>query len=130
MRTIAALMFALVLSSCSPANAPDDPKKGQTTDPNAPLHSRNSDLAWSKCIFELVKIEATRGRNLDDLDKGHTSARNQFMMDCVTAQDAAVTSPQLDEMGRYLTQRDKRKPSDMTLNSGDRSMPESREKQP
>lgn len=131
MRTIALLTIALALASCSPASVPDDaPVAEATMDPNTPLHETKSDLAWSKCIFELDKIEAIRGRNLDDLDKGLTSARNQFMMDCVTAEDAVVTFPQLDEMNRYLTKRDQRKSADMTLNSGDRTMPKSQGKQP
>jgi len=130
MRTTASLSMALVLSSCSPASVPEAPATEAANDPDRPLHTTRSDLAWSKCIFELDKIEAIRGRNLDDLDKGLTSARNQFMMDCVTAQDAAVTFAQIDEMNRYLAQRDERKPADMTLNSGDRSTSKSGGAQP
>jgi hypothetical protein len=130
MKTIASLITALMLVSCSPASEADAPAPEPTIDANSPLHKTASDLAWSKCIFELDKIEAIRGRNLDDFDRGITSARNQFMMDCITAQDAAVTFPQLDEMNRYLRQRDRRKPSDIMLNSGDRSMPKSEGQQP
>lgn len=86
-------------------------------------------MAWWKCIFELDKIEAIRGRNLDDLDKGLTSARNQFMMDCMTANNAAIKFEHLSEMSTYLAAKEKRKPSDMTLNSGDRKLPEDPAKQ-
>jgi hypothetical protein len=111
MKRIAWLAVCLALASCAP-------------DPDRPLHEDARDLAWSKCIFELDKIEALRGRNLDDLDNGHTSARNQFLMDCMSGNDAAIDFKHLDEMSRYLAGRDKRKPNEMTLNSGDRSLPD------
>jgi hypothetical protein len=117
MKSAAALaIFIASLSACSP-------------DPDRPLHENPKDLAWSKCIFELDKIEALRGRNLDDLDVGLTSARNQFLMDCMSAHDTAIDFKHLDEMSAYLAQRDKRAPGNMTLNSGDRSLPDGPVKQ-
>lgn len=76
--------------------------------------------AWTKCIFELDKVEAIRGRNLDDLDKGGTVARNQFMMDCLAVENAGPTMEQLVELNRYMTEKQKREPSDMSLNNGKR----------
>jgi len=65
-----------------------------------------------------------RGRNLDDFDIGITSARNQFMVDCMTALDVPITSRQTLEMSEYAAAKDKRKPGNMTLNSANRSLPE------
>lgn len=66
---VASLAFAS--SACSD----DPPHKSKvvgavTLGADEPLDQSFSDLGWSKCIFELDKIEAIRGRNLDDLDAG------------------------------------------------------------
>jgi hypothetical protein len=122
-------LSVLLLGACSEpsqlAGANNDviPASAITTE-SEPLNQSFSDLSWSKCIFELDKIEALRGRNLDDLDAGYTSARNQFLTDCMAANDAAREFKHLDEMSRYLAGREKRKPNEMTLNSGDRSLPD------
>lgn len=122
-------LSALLLGACSEpsqlAGANNDviPASAITTG-SEPLNQSFSDLGWAKCIFELDKIEALRSRNLDDLDVGQTSARNQFLMDCMSANDAAIDFKHLDEMSRYLVGRDKGKPNQMTLNSGDRSLPD------
>lgn len=78
------------------------------------------DRAWANCIFELDKVEAVRGRNLDDLDKGLTVARNQFMMDCLWTQHVELTKTQLDDMGNYAASKKDRAPTDVSLNSGKR----------
>lgn len=97
------LWGTVVLASCS---ASDDKMK-------------HTDRSWSKCIFELDKVEAIRGRNLDDLDNGYTSARNQFMMDCMASFGDAPTGKYFDELSKYKANLDgKHKPHDMTLNSG------------
>lgn len=85
-----------------------------------PNQDKAARQAWAKCIFELDKVEAIRGRNLDDLDKGGSIARNQFMMDCLAVERTGPTMEQLDEMSRYMTEKQKREPSDMSLNNGKR----------
>ena len=119
---------ALSLASCSKFGAQPTPEdSGSSSTPEeaqeVPLGQTPTTLAWSKCIFELDKVEAIRGRNLDDLDKGRTVARNQFILDCLTAHDSAVTWQQTDEMFLYARDKANRKPSDVTLNSGNRTMP-------
>lgn len=88
-------------------------------------HAPNNDeaaakRAWTKCLFELDKIEAARGRNLDDLDKGGSVARNQFMMDCLAVEDAGPTLDQISEMSSYAVAKKGRVLSDMSLNNGKR----------
>ena len=118
-------MFSACSEPAQLAGSNNDGYPGSAiTTGSEPLNQSVSDLAWAKCIFELDKVEALRGRNLDNLDSGHTSARNQFLMDCMSANDAAIDFKHLDEMSRYLAGRDIRKPNQMTLNSGDRSLPD------
>ena len=83
---------------------------------------RNADAkkAWAKCIFELDKVEAVRGRNLDDLDKGFSVARNQFMGDCLWAQHEEFTTEQMKEMSDYAATKQNRTPNDISLNNGKR----------
>ena len=107
------LAMLMVVSGCSDKSSPEQA-----------LDQSGSDLAWSKCIFELDKIEALRGRNLDDLDIGLSSARNQFMLDCMTAHDAPITVSQTLEMAKYAVDKEKRNAKNMTLNSGNRTLPE------
>jgi len=83
-------------------------------------HEAAAKQAWSKCLFELDKIEAVRGRNLDDLDKGGSVARNQFMMDCLAVEGAGPTLDQISEMSSYAVAKKNRSPSDMSLNNGKR----------
>ena len=78
--------------------------------------------AWANCLFELDKIEAIRGRNLDDLNVRGSIARNQFMVDCMATTDAIVSPELLAEMSRYAANTT-RKPNDLNLTSGTRSLP-------
>lgn len=116
-KKIIQILFAFTaLSGCEPrpvqveeAVTPNDVKS----------HARK---AWAKCLFELDKVEALRGRNLDDLNSSGAVARNQFMMDCFSATDATLTPELLEEMGRYAANNE-RSPSDTNLNSGTRKLP-------
>ena len=76
--------------------------------------------AWASCLFELDKVEAIRGRNLDDLNKGGTNARNQFMMDCMWTHGQAPQLDQLRDMSEYLARTKDRLPGDLNLNNGKR----------
>ncbi len=77
--------------------------------------------AWAQCLFELDKVEAIRGRNLDDLNLGGSVARNQFMVDCLSA-DEALHPKLVVEMSRYAAKKG-RLPNEMNLNSGTRKLP-------
>ncbi len=98
------LLAAMAASAC---NSPDS-------------EEATARKAWAKCQFELDKIEAIRGRNLDDLDKGLSVARNQFMMDCLNVEFGSVTIDQVTEMSKYANDRKSRAPDDMSLNNGKR----------
>lgn len=113
------LLAAVATSACQKADGSSVGAKDVATE-DAAANDVVAKRAWAKCIFELDKIEATRGRNLDDLDKGGSVARNQFMMDCLNVEFGSVTMDQLDEMERYKSGRAKRSPSDMSLNNGKR----------
>ena len=76
--------------------------------------------AWAYCLFELDKIEAIRGRNLDDLDKGNAVARNQFMMDCLWTKNAAPSLEHISDMGDYKGGAQSRSSHDISLNNGKR----------
>ena len=68
---------------------------------------------WTQCLFELDKVEAIRGRNLDDLNRGGAVARNQFLMDCLATRDV-LSLEIVQEMSRYKA-NEGRTPSEMNL---------------
>ena len=110
MREVVVLFIAAIaLSGCKP----EPPAPG-----NTPLPSK---VAWRNCLFELDKVEAIRGRNLNDLNRGSAVARNQFLMDCMGATADEITKDQLDEMAAYARQSDASKntdPTSINLNNG------------
>lgn len=113
-RLVCILAALAVLSGCSRPTPADDAK---TSDVKAQART-----AWTRCLFELDKVEVIRGRNLDDLNLRGSVARNQFMMDCMSAAEATVTPELLLEMTSYAAKKE-RGPSDMNLNSGMRKLP-------
>jgi len=115
--TIAHLLLALAaLSGCSLQPAHDE---GTKKPEDLKLEARK---AWAECLFELDKVEAVRGRNLDDLNLGLSVARNQFMVDCLAATDAVISPELIEELGKYAANK-RRLPSDLNLNSGTRKLP-------
>lgn len=112
-RIVAIFLGSILLSAC---NA----KAENTTESKTKENGHVDELAWSKCLFELDKIEAIRGRNLDDLDKGDSIARNQFMMDCLATLREFPTFEQLEDMGRYKASKMTRNANDISLNNGKR----------
>ena len=116
MAKIAHMLMALtVLSGCSLKPAQEE---GVVKLEELKVEARK---AWAQCLFELDKVEAIRGRNLDDLNLGGSVARNQFMMDCLSAKQ--VLHPELVvEMSRYAGKKG-RSPREMNLNSGTRKLP-------
>ena len=113
MKGIQILAAFAVLSGCSNVT-----KANEENTADVDTQARE---AWSRCVVELDKVEAVRGRNLDDLNARGSVARNQFMMDCITAEGATLTPELLEEMGRYAAQAG-RAPTDMSLNSGTRKL--------
>lgn len=105
-------LLALITSACQAET--DSAAEAQLT------KEKSAREAWAKCLFELDKIEAIRGRNLDDLNKGIAVARNQFMVDCLNVEKAGPTLEQLSEMSQYAAESEKRASSDMSLNNGKR----------
>lgn len=97
-----------------------------TTEAGGPLNMSFEKKAWAECVFELDKIEIIHGRNLDDLDDGNTSARNQFMVDCLAARDAPAMG-KMGDFAKYLDGRDSRRPRDMMINSALLRMAQNRE---
>lgn len=104
MRVLVASFFTLALLGCQNENR----------------ENAKANAAWAKCTFELDKIEALRGRNLDDLDKGGSVARNQFLMNCLAVEGAGPTVDQISEMSTYAANKAKRSTNDVSLNSGER----------
>lgn len=114
---IAHVLLALTaLSGCSLKPAQDE---GTAKLEDLKAEARK---AWAQCLFELDKVEAIRGRNLDDLNLGGSVARNQFMIDCMATTDAVISPELLLEMSRYAANKE-RSPSNMNLNSGTRRLP-------
>ena len=114
MKSIQILAAFAALSGCSNVS---NSKEAETVDVDAQARE-----AWWRCVFELDKVEAIRGKNLDDLNTRGSVARNQFMMDCVTAEGATLTPELLQEMNEYAAQAG-RAPTDISLNSGTRKLP-------
>lgn len=116
MAKIAHMLIALtVLSGC-------DSKQAQTEEAIIPEGEKEARKAWADCLFELDKIEAIRGRNLDDLNARGSVARNQFMVDCMAATEAVISPELIEEMSRYASSKAS-SPRDMNLNSGTRKLP-------
>jgi hypothetical protein len=85
-------------------------------------YASKSDEAWAECMFELDKIEAIRGRNLDDLNRGISVARNQFLVDCMSAKAAVISPDQFSDLGNYSgpSQSAQRNAADINLTNGRR----------
>lgn len=113
-KSVAVLSAVLILvSGCHRNSSQGDP----------PLGLSAPQKAWWECKLDLGKIEALRGRNLDDLNQGGAVARNQFLMDCMTAKDEPISLAMLDEMTKYAAI--KRKSSDVRFNrASDGPVPE------
>lgn len=105
-KVIAVLVVATALAGCKPQAAASG---------NGLLPSK---VAWRKCLFELDKVEAIRGRNLNDLNRGSAVARNQFLMDCMGAMADELTWEQIDEMSEYAFRSKKSDPALLNLNNG------------
>jgi hypothetical protein len=80
----------------------------------------NTSKAWSECLFELDKVESIRGRNLDDLNKGQFIARNQFLVDCMSAKTPKFLPEHIRNMSTYAGGQPSRSPTDINLNNGRR----------
>jgi hypothetical protein len=102
---LAIIGAALALTGCAKPEK-DDKAEGQ--------------LAWRQCMFELDKIEAIRGRNLDDLNRGMGVARNQFLMDCMASRTSILLPEHLDDMMRYAAPARAKlsPPAELNLNNG------------
>lgn len=88
--------------------------KQKTTASEEPLGMSLPKQAWWECKFELGKLEALRGRNLDDLNQRGAVAASQFLMDCMTSKNQPILPEMLDEMGKYKSA--KRIPTDVRFN--------------
>ena len=102
--TLAALLVAL--AGCH--------GKANNTATEEALGMSSPRKAWWQCKFELGKLEALHGRNLDDFNRGIAVAENQFLMDCMTSKDQPISPEMTDEMGKYASA--KRNPTDVRFN--------------
>lgn len=75
-----------------------------------------SKQAYYECKFDLAKIEAIRGRNLDDLNRGVAIARNQFLADCMAAKNQFIPDGGLEDQMAYTGKTQGRKPNEIRLN--------------
>lgn len=114
------IMTVLALTGCTPPSANDNIPPTSASAENDLLPTK---VAWRKCQFELDKVEAVRGRNLDDLNRGMAVARNQFLMDCMGATADEMTKEQFDEMAAYARRSDASKNSDPTYTSLNNGLP-------
>ena len=80
-----------------------------------PSASDDTAKFWHECNFELSKVEAVRGRNLDDLNKGIAIARNQFLVDCMISKTPKLLPYMMEDMSSYAKDKS-RQPSDITSN--------------
>ena len=113
-KTLIIGLMAVALSGCS------KPEWFQTNSKEQKSNEIEAKVAWRQCVFELDKIEAIRGRNLDDLNKGLSVARNQFLMDCLASKTNELLHEQVMNMTKYASpaQSRSRSPDDISLNAG------------
>lgn len=114
-KVVGILVALVVLSGCSKfAQKSDDATRSD--------EKAQARKAWANCLFELDKVEAIRGRNLDDLNLGGSVARNQFLVDCMATTEGNLTPELISEMGNYAAKKDRRA-IEMSLNTGTRALP-------
>jgi hypothetical protein len=96
------ILAVVFLAGCSESQGtPKDPSSKQ---------------AWNDCKFELAKIEAIRGRNLDDLNRGIAVARNQFLNDCMATKNQSIPAGGVEDAAAYAAAANVRKPNEIRLN--------------